>query len=40
MKHGFLGAHGVFLVTRLIPRFISIDPPGGGFSGGVDENLW
>jgi pimeloyl-ACP methyl ester carboxylesterase len=42
MIHGFLGAHGAFLVTRLISRFISIDPPGGGFSGGggLDENLW
>jgi len=32
MKHGFLGAHEPFLVTRLIFRFISIDPPGGGIN--------
>jgi hypothetical protein len=42
MIHGFLGAQGAFLVTRLISRFISSDPPGGGFLGGegLDENLW
>jgi len=42
MEHGFLGAHGAFLVTGLISRFTSIDPPGSGFSGGggLDENLW
>jgi len=32
IKHGLLGAHGAFLVTRLIFRFINIDPPGGGIN--------
>ena len=31
MEHGFLGAHGAFLVTSLISLFIIIDPPGNIF---------
>jgi len=35
MAPDFPGAHGVFLVTGLISRFVSTDPPDSRFNGGA-----
>jgi len=35
MAPDFPGAHGAFLVTGLISRFVIIDPPGSRFYGGA-----